>query len=153
LFQATGRCDNFFVTVGRVNIEFKKSYNTNVPTWDSCLSNFNQSVIDNDIIKHKCFGFFVSHQAHLISEVQHVLSDLQLRVAHLYMNITVHGGSFGRHQDSDNVFFWQAQGQTIWSFDDNTEYLLEPGDLIIVPKHTYHNVTPLGPRVGISMSL
>lgn len=137
----------------RMNIEFKKSYNTNVPTWDICLNNFNQSVVNNDIIKHKCFGFFVSHRAHLIPEVQNVLSDLQLKIAHLYMNITVHGGSFGRHQDGDDVFFWQVQGQTVWSFDDNTEYLLEPGDLIIVPKHTYHNVTPLGPRVGISMSL
>ena len=55
-----------------MSIEFKKSYNANVPTWDVCLNNFNQSVIDNDIIKHKCFGFFVSHRAHLIPEVQNV---------------------------------------------------------------------------------
>ena len=133
--------------------QYIKAYNCTVPSWSDCLNNFNDSVINNDIIKHRCFGFFVSHRAHTIPEVQTVLTDLKLRVAHLYINVTTHGGSFGRHQDGDDVYFWQVQGNTLWTVDDTDEYLLEPGDLIIVPKHTYHNVTPLGPRVGISMSI
>jgi hypothetical protein len=30
--------------------------------------------------------------------------------------------------------------------------MLEPGDLIIVPKYVLHNVQALTPRIGISMS-
>lgn len=134
-------------------VEFRKGYNTDVPSWETCLNNFNQSVLDNDIIKHRCFGFFVSHRAHTIPEVQTVLDDLALRVAHLYINVTTHGGSFGRHQDGDDVYFWQVQGSTMWTVDHYGEYILEPGDLIVVPKYTYHDVKPLGPRVGISMSV
>jgi len=69
------------------------------------------------------------------------------------MNITAHGGSNGNHFDQDDVYFWQAQGRTRWQFDSGYEYLLEPGDLIFVPAGVYHNVIPLGPRIGISMSL
>lgn len=136
-----------------MSVEFIKSYNKNIPSWETCLENFNTSVVNNGLIKHNCLGFFVSHDAHNINEVKTVLADLKLTVAHLYMNITIHGGSFGKHKDEDTVFFWQAQGKTKWQFENNYEYLLEPGDLIIVSAQTYHNVIPLGPRIGISMSL
>jgi ribosomal protein L16 Arg81 hydroxylase len=69
----------------------------------------------------------------------------------LYLNICV-SETFGRHKDSMDVYFWQIQGSTRWEFD-NINYVLAPGDLIYVPKETYHNVVPLGPRAGISMSL
>lgn len=134
-------------------IKFIKGYNPQVPSWQTCLENFNQSVLDDELIKHNCLGFFVSHSAHKIQEVKNVLNDLNLTEAHLYMNITLHGGTFGRHNDNIDVFFWQVQGKTKWVFDDGTEYLLEPGDLIFVPEGVYHNVIPLGPRIGISMSL
>lgn len=134
-------------------IKFIEGYNPQVPSWQTCLENFNQSVLDDELIKHNCLGFFVSHSAHKIQEVKNVLNDLNLTEAHLYMNITLHGGTFGRHNDNIDVFFWQVQGKTKWVFDDGTEYLLEPGDLIFVPEGVYHNVIPLGPRIGISMSL
>lgn len=134
-------------------IKFIKGYNKNVPSWQTCLANFNESVINGGLIKHYCLGFFVSHDAHTIPEVQSVLKDLNQNDAHIYMNVTTDGGSFGRHKDTVNVFFWQAQGRTKWEFDNGLEYTLEPGDLIFVPRETYHNVIPLEPRIGISMSI
>ena len=48
-----------------------------------------------------------------------------------------------------DVYFWQIQGSTKWEFD-SLSYILNPGDLIYVPRGVYHSVFPLTPRVGIS---
>ena len=133
-------------------IKLIKNYNNKVPSWDSLLKNFNNSVINKNNIKHNCLGFFVSHNANEIEEVKEVLKDLKLIEAHLYLNITTHGKTFGKHTDVDDVYFWQVKGQTEWIIKDN-KYLLDIGDLIIVPKFIEHNVIPLTPRAGISMSL
>jgi ribosomal protein L16 Arg81 hydroxylase len=133
-------------------IKVTKSFNTNTPSWKSILDNFNYSVVYKNEIKFKPTSFFVSHDAHLIDEVKNVLAALNLNAAHLYLNFAVEKNTFGRHKDEDDVWFWQVQGMTRWQFD-NEKHILEPGDLIYVPKHIYHNVTPLTPRAGISMSL
>ena len=133
-------------------IKVTKNFNTNTPSWESILNNFNYSVIYKNEIKFNPVSFFVSHDAHLIDEVKNVLAALNLKYAHLYLNLAVEKNTFRRHKDEDDVWFWQAQGITKWEFD-NEKHILEPGDLIYVPKHIYHDVTPLTPRAGISMSL
>jgi mannose-6-phosphate isomerase-like protein (cupin superfamily) len=132
-------------------LKFTKKFYCKVPTWEDILDNFNQSVLNKKLIKHSSLGFFVSHDANKLKEVKKVLKKLKLKEAHLYLNICV-SETFGRHKDSMDVYFWQIQGSTRWEFD-NINYVLAPGDLIYVPKETYHNVVPLGPRAGISMSL
>jgi len=133
-------------------IKITKNFNTNTPSWESILNNFNYSVNHKNEIKFNPVSFFVSHDAHLIDEVKNVLTALNLKYAHLYLNLAVEKNTFRRHKDEDDVWFWQAQGITKWQFDDE-KHILEPGDLIYVPKHIYHDVTPLTPRAGISMSL
>ena len=133
-------------------IKHIKSYNNNCPTWQELLENFNNSVIDKQDIKHNSLGFFFSDEAHKIISVKNVLDDLKLVTAHLYMNISEDGDTYGRHCDDVDVYYWQVQGKTMWKFDNET-YILNSGDLIIIPKGVYHNVVPLGPRAGISMSI
>lgn len=133
------------------NVVVKRKFNLNCPSWQNILNNLNDSVNNNKDIKHNCFGFFFSDDAHKIPEVQKVLEELKLKYAHLYINITENGGTYGRHNDVVDVYYWQVQGKTIWQFDEN-KYDLDAGDLIVVPKGVYHNVIPLGPRVGVSMS-
>lgn len=128
-----------------------KNYNKNVPNWETLLNNFNDSVINNGLIKHKCLGFFVSHEAHKIKEVKKVLKNLKLKIAHLYLNITKSGGTFGNHKDDVDVYFWQVQGYTEWKFETK-KILLKKGDLLYVPKGMYHEVIAQVPRAGISMS-
>lgn len=132
-------------------IKLTKNFDKKVPSWETILKNFNYSVLNNELIKHNSFGFFVSHNAKIIPEVKSVLKKLKLKEAHLYFNICI-SNTFGKHKDSMDVYFWQVQGSTKWEFD-NISYVLKPGDLIHVKKETYHNVIPLGPRAGISMSL
>ena len=133
-------------------IDIRRKFNLNCPSWQNILINLNDSVNNNGDIKHNCLGFFFSDEANKIQEVQKVLEELKLKYAHLYINITENGGTYGRHNDVIDVYYWQVQGKTIWKFDNN-EYVINPGDLIIVPKGIYHDVIPLGPRVGISMSI
>ena len=135
-----------------MQIEIVRSYNKDVPSWQSCFDNLNESMINNEQIKHDNFGYFVSHSAHKIKEVKLVLDELKFTIGHLYININAQGEGFGRHKDDDDVFFWQGQGKTLWLFDDGTKYLLELGDLIKVPRQTYHTVISLSARAGISMS-
>ena len=133
-------------------VKITKNFNQQVPSWKSILNNFNYSAVNKNLIKFKPLSFFVSHDAHLIDEVKNVLNILNLKVAHLYLNFAVEKNTFGKHKDNVDVWFWQVQGETKWEFD-NEQYTLNQGDLIFVPQQVYHNVIPLTPRAGISMSL
>tara|TARA_R100001510_G_scaffold41888_1_gene38244 strand:+ start:216 stop:629 length:414 start_codon:yes stop_codon:yes gene_type:complete len=131
-----------------------KKYNLKTPSWESLLDNLNYSMYEGNSphgIKHNPLGFFVTHEADKISEVKEVLEKLDLNYAHLYLNLLINEETFGRHNDEVDVYFWQVQGISKWIFDKEN-YILEKGDLIIVPKGIYHDVKPLSPRAGISMS-
>jgi hypothetical protein len=69
-------------------IKIFKKYNIKTPSWETLLNNFNNSVLDKKLIKHKCFGFFVSHDAHDIKEVKKVLKKLKLKTAQQYFTVT-----------------------------------------------------------------
>tara|TARA_B100002019_G_C21207882_1_gene567719 strand:+ start:40 stop:471 length:432 start_codon:yes stop_codon:yes gene_type:complete len=128
-----------------------KEYNLDVLSWTEAFLNYDLSVKLNEEIKFSEPGFFVCHSGHRIEKVKEILNDLNCKIAHLYFNITTIAKTFGNHKDTMNVWFWQCQGATKWIID-NDEYILNPGDLIYVPKETYHNVIPLSPRLGVSMS-
>tara|TARA_R100000697_G_scaffold71140_1_gene83470 strand:- start:295 stop:705 length:411 start_codon:yes stop_codon:yes gene_type:complete len=132
--------------------KFTKDYNSLVPSWNKILDNLNYSFEKQNLIKHNCLGFIVSHDAHLIDEVKDTLDKLNLKEAHLYINLVNEKNTFGRHCDDIDVYFWQAQGKTKWIFDDEC-FEMEPGDLMYIPKGMYHEVYPLTPRAGISMSI
>ena len=54
-------------------IKHTKKYNMNVPSWETILDNLNWSIQNKKIVKHKCPGFLISHQAKKIKEVKPVL--------------------------------------------------------------------------------
>jgi ribosomal protein L16 Arg81 hydroxylase len=132
------------------DVVFYKSYDLEVIGWDELINNFNESAVAGEDIKHVCLGLFTSHSAHKIKKVSQLMDELDCTTAHLYFNISLNGGSYGNHRDYADVYFWQCQGKTKWLFN-NSEYVLEPGDMIYVKKGVYHHVIPLTPRAGISM--
>lgn len=132
------------------DVIFYPQYDLEVVGWEDLLSNFNDSVLLNEKVRHKCLGFFVSHSAQKIPKVEKLMKNLNCESAHLYFNVSTHGGSFGKHVDDVNVYFWQCQGQNKWVFEDQ-EHTLKPGDMIFIPKGIAHNVIPISPRAGISM--
>tara|TARA_R110002020_G_scaffold132423_2_gene295730 strand:+ start:135 stop:536 length:402 start_codon:yes stop_codon:yes gene_type:complete len=127
-----------------------KQFNLNTPSWEELLSNLNFSFIHDEFFEHSSTGFFLTLSAFKIETVQKTLKKLGLQHAHLYINI-VNSETFGPHKDECDVWFWQVKGQTIWEVE-NEQFNLEEGDLIFVPKGIIHNIIPLGPRAGISMS-
>jgi ribosomal protein L16 Arg81 hydroxylase len=133
-------------------VQLWKNYNKETPSWQEILENFEESETKGESIKANGAGFIVSHSAYRIPAVREVLKSLKLKEAHTYINLTSKGATFGRHSDPVDVWFWQVQGSTKWEFDDD-ECTLEAGDLLFVPKGEYHNVIPLSPRCGISMSV
>lgn len=123
-----------------------------VLSWNEILNNFDMSVKKNEFIKNNGIGFFVSHSAHKIDKLKNIMNKLNCNTAHLYFNITTASKTFGNHNDSMDVYFWQCQGKSIWKIENSMDFTLEPGDLIFVPKNIWHNVIPLTPRAGISFS-
>ena len=132
-------------------VELHKNYYDNVLTWNEIFLNFDLASKSKELIKHNPIGFFVSHSAWRIERLKPIMKDLEVDDAHLYFNITTVGDNFGNHKDDEDVYFWQCQGLSKWLIE-NKEYILEPGDLIIVPAGVYHNVKALTPRAGVSMS-
>ena len=126
-------------------------YNLNVVDWTEAFLNYDKSVHLNKEIKFNYPGFFVSHEGHNIDKVKDVLKDLECNTAHLYFNVTTKAETFGKHKDTMDVYYWQCQGVTQWVVEDKN-VILNPGDLIYIPSGMYHSVTPLSPRLGISMS-
>ena len=150
----------------------RRGYNTNTISWKEAFYNLNDSISKNESVKgavghtrryihgkneedtiRKNAGFFVSYNAERISLVPDVLNDLGCLVAHLYIGIDVTNPGFGRHNDKEDVWFWQNKGISRWDFDNGDSYTLNEGDLIYVPKYVYHKVSTVEARFGISMSL
>ena len=127
-----------------------KQFDLNTPSWEELLSNLNFSFTHNEWFENSSTGFFLSLSAFRIEKVKKILKKLGLQHAHLYINV-VNSETFGPHKDKCDVWFWQVKGQTIWEVE-NEQFNLEEGDLIFVPKGIIHNIIPLGPRAGISMS-
>lgn len=131
---------------------FIREYNLDVVNWTEAFLNYDNSVRNNKQIKFSYPGFFVSHEGHEIEKVKDVLKDLKCSIAHLYFNISTKAETFGKHKDTMDVYFWQCQGVTKWIIEDKDEVILNPGDLIYIPRGINHNVIPLSPRLGVSMS-
>jgi|TARA_B110000858_G_C17713013_1_gene431553 mannose-6-phosphate isomerase-like protein (cupin superfamily) len=130
---------------------FKREYNLDVVDWTEAFLNYDKSVHLGNEIKFNYPGFFVSHEGHEIDKIKDVLKDLECNTAHLYFNISTKAETFGKHKDIMDVYYWQCQGVTKWIVEDK-EVILNSGDLIYVPSGMYHSVSPLSPRLGISMS-
>lgn len=131
---------------------FVKQWNKDVVNWDEVIQTYNIATENDELVKINLPGFFVSHNAHLIEKVQKSMKKVFAVDAHAYFNISVRGNTFGWHQDTVDVYYWQCIGRVKIHIEDE-EFLLEPGDMIKIPKFTQHNVIPLTPRLGISMSV
>ena len=59
----------------------------------------------------------------------------------------------GKHSDPVDVIYAQFIGMVTWTIHDedkNESFVLNPGDIIYVPKSIVHEVTSLTPRAAIS---
>lgn len=132
-----------------------KNIGADLFTWDDVIRVLDEIVKDNQFLRLFPKLGLQFHNAERIRNVQSVMDEInnlnseKSCTAHGYVSFSEHSGNFGKHCDDADVFFWQVIGRTKWIID-GLEYILEPNDLIYVPRKVYHHVIPLSPRVGVS---
>lgn len=139
-----------------------------LPPWEEILHEFDReyqihlSTDHKDIFKTQDRYGFVLHEAQAIPIVnhflmaisrQHLIRKNQTFTALAYISLSSQSATYGRHNDVMDVWCWQMTGHTLWQVEgrkQNFEKVLEPGELIYVPRGMWHNTKPMSPRAGLS---
>tara|TARA_Y100000385_G_scaffold130372_1_gene135703 strand:+ start:201 stop:644 length:444 start_codon:yes stop_codon:yes gene_type:complete len=130
-----------------------------LPTWDLVIGNLSANPEDALFIMEE-LGVAV-HQ--VCTEEYKPILDFADTLSKQYNNapvtaqtmisFTTRSKTYGKHNDDVDVYFLQAIGQTafgVWEDDKQYDYILDPGDLLHIPKGLSHATMPITPRVGIS---
>jgi len=75
----------------------------------------------------------------------------------LYASLTKKGITTN-HRDNESVILIPTHGKTIYNIYEEDlncfeSYIVEPGDLLIIPKGIQHSAIPLSPRIVISIGV
>jgi hypothetical protein len=153
--------DNFISDRQNKKHHVFRNLNLETPSWGDILAHLNRNIVSNTKIKVLDNFGFVYFDADCMPEVNNLLSKIRQITdnpcsAHCYISLLEISGTFGRHNDNADVFFWQVQGSTQWSVEQDSqvyEYTLLPNDIIYIPRFMVHEVIPLTPRAGISFGI
>lgn len=141
-----------------------------MPGWDYVLDELDRELViqanqkDQNIVKHFHNYSIVIHQA---QNIHPVVGDFLKQISNSYTGFKRNQGftalgyislsslsqTYGRHNDVMDVWCWNILGKTKWTVEGRQrvfEKVLEPGELIYVPRGMWHDTTPMGPRVNIS---
>lgn len=156
--QARDKEDFYFF--GKVNVP--------IPTWNEILAEFDREYnihlreYNTKIFKQHERLAFVLHKAEAIPIVDdflralinsHVIRKNQQATALAYISLSSESSTYGNHVDVMDVWCWQMQGRTFWRVEGKEtvfEKILEPGELIYVPRGIWHYTQPITPRAGLS---
>lgn len=107
----------------------------------------------------------VSHHAELIPQVK-LISDIieskrmlnpdRDRInSHLFASFIENSAVFDLHHDECDTYVWQIIGTTNWYVEGEEpyEHVLEPNQMIYIPKYVKHRPIITGPRVSVSFSV
>jgi len=138
------------------------------PNWNEVLKEFDReykihlSTDYKDICKFQERFGFVLHEFHAIPIIfefmkaigaSHKFRGRQHFTALAYISLSSESATYGRHKDTMDVWCWQMLGHTLWKVEGkkrNFEKVLEPGELIYIPRGMWHETKPMTPRVGLS---
>jgi hypothetical protein len=88
-----------------------------------------------------------------ISDSHNRFRERQIYTAFNFLSLSSISETLGRHNDVMDVWCWQVLGQTHMIVEGKLmrfEKVLEPGELIYIPRGMYHTTKPIGPRSLIS---
>lgn len=137
-----------------------KNYTVALPSWQNILEDLDLNIKDGLFVKQLENLGFVTYRGERIPSVDMLRQAIHamhpehsICTAHIYISLLSFSNTLGRHKDDTDVFFIQALGQTKWIIEEEKlhEYILNPGDMIFIPKEHWHTPIPLSPRVGISI--
>lgn len=141
-------------------VYFIKNYNPDVLSWSDVFEAMDDGWNNDEDRKHmihRGIGFFVIHNGRRLKQLKPMLEDLACRHAHIYVNLVANDRDFGRHADGMDVWVWQCIGVSHWFVEERGEndvdkYILEPGDMIYVPRGIPHIAIPQTPRASVTFS-
>lgn len=132
-------------------VTFTEKFYLPTPTWGEINENIEASKESGGSFRRIGGCFTTTVDGHTLQSAKPVLDILGLTIAHIYVSTQKGNHGFGKHNDTDDVYFWQCQGSTKW-ITDYGDYVLESGDMLYVPAGVNHEVISLTPRAGLSMS-
>jgi len=142
--------------------------NVPIPSWQEILTEFDReykihlTTNYKDIFKFQDKLGFVLHECQEIPIIKNFLKSIssthsirskQNFTALAYISLSSESATYGRHKDVMDVWCWQMTGFTLWRVEGryrNFEKVLEPGELIYVPRGMWHDTKPMTPRAGLS---
>lgn len=137
-----------------------KNYTTALPSWQTILEDLDLNIRDGSVVRQLDNLGFITHRGERIPSVDTLRQSIHamhpensMCTAHIYISLLSSSKTLGRHKDDTDVFFIQALGQTKWIIEEDGkhEYILNPSDMIFIPKEHWHTPISLSPRVGISI--
>ena len=98
---------------------------------------------------------FVMHNKYFPGSLQKVYNKVKesegIDDMHIYTSFGCGSPTFGNHKDTVDVLIVQAVGRMAYGINDK-EYLLNPGDGIVIPCGVYHFPLVIEPRITLSFS-
>ena len=76
------------------------------------------------------------------------LTEYDFKTHHLFVSFQKSMGT--THIDQETVFITGLYGKTIYKVGKNEQFIVEPGDILIIPKGIVHVACSLGPRIILS---
>lgn len=149
-----------------------------LPDWIEFLNNVNSCVHDDDpVFRNEAFekagkkmigllqfwGEFnlvapktsnhYKHKDYYIKEITSIY-DGELVDINAVLSVTDWDASSTRHHDDADVLNLQCLGKTKWQVCQNyegpcEEFILDPGDIMFIPKKLWHEVSAIGPRANL----
>lgn len=153
--------NNEFFTV-RERHEYMKEAFTKTPSWQDFINQLDYSFVNKLLLKGNSDFGIVIEDSDTVTQVRNLEAriirnnpEYFLTHTQIYMSLSSKSTTFGKHNDTTDVWFWQCIGQTKWTVwdPDPITYILSPGDIIYVPVGIYHDPQPVTPRVGMSIGI
>ena len=137
----------------------ENGFKWNNQSWLTDVNSFPPSLIKKIIKKYTCFIIDCSRVSKRINNLCKIIEDVTnlSTDAHIYFALNKLSKSFDRHKDTSHNFIVQIEGKTnfkVWQ--DNKivlNELLGKGDMIYIPKNTYHQAVSKEKRLSISFAM
>lgn len=154
--------DKSFLDCYRNRKHFKTRVDWKLLNWDSVIYGIDQATIhDTGLHIMDNFGMIIhnAERDHVIEQMLVNFSDLDPEFdsdARWFISMSSKSGTFEKHQDTYDVWYWQTIGNInwkVWDDDEEYSYTLEPNDLLFIPEKMVHQTSSIMPRAGISFGV
>jgi len=143
----------------------------NTPEWQSFIDHIQYATFQPDEgvrEVHQTYGYAhwwyqltatIDHSHRTIPQAQTNMEVIQkvnpnISTSFSIVSFTTREPSTNLHNDPTDVFYWQCIGTVNWMIGgdraNRVAYELNPGDVIYVPKGTWHEILAKTPRAAIS---